>query len=227
MGVEVAPRTQLFEEVVPGRWFIPNCVDTDLFSPRAGLHALGKLNPILVPRNLTRSRGVDLAIRAFALFVPRHPETNLVIVGDIIYDNLGEFRYKQELNQLVEKLGLVGRVYFLGQVSRERMPSIYSSAAMTVIPTRRSEGTSLAALESMACGVATVATAVEGLLDLPAMHCLAEPTAMAAEMERVFRQRKRIGQIQQEIVRQVYNLENWEAAWLAVLESRGQSAHRD
>lgn len=219
LGVPQPPRTGMFSQVAPGKWFIPNCVDTARFQRTAGMESLKALQPILVPRNLTPPRGVDLAIRAFATFVRQYPETNLVVVGDIIYDNLWSFRYKMELTRLINELDLVGKVFFLGNVPGERMADVYSSALLTVIPTRASEGTSLAALESMACGTATLATAVEGLLDLPAEHCSPEPQAMAEAMLGLFPNREDVGLRQQQMVRETYNLQNWAAAWCRVLES--------
>ena len=218
LGINCPPKKGMFQEVAPGKWFIPNCVDADIFRPNEGLESLKRLNPILVPRNLTYPRGVDLAIKAFAIFVKEYPQTNLVIVGDIIYDNMRQFRYKLLLTQLIEELDLVGKVYFLGNVARERMPQIYSSAMMTLIPTRRSEGTSLAALESMACGIATISTDVEGLLDLPTIQCSVDINDMATTMLQIYLIRERIGKEQQATVQQVHNLANWSRAWLRVLD---------
>jgi glycosyltransferase involved in cell wall biosynthesis len=219
LGVPQPPRTGMFSQVAPGKWFIPNCVDAARFQRTAGRESLNVLQPILVPRNLTPPRGVDLAIRAFAAFVRQYPETNLVVVGDIIYDNLWSFRYKMELTRLINELDLVGKVFFLGSVPGERMVDVYSSALLTVIPTRASEGTSLAALESMACGTATLSTAVEGLLDLPTERCPPEPQAMAEAMLGLFPHREDVGLRQQQTVRATYNLQNWAAAWCRVLES--------
>lgn len=217
LGIDQAPQTGMFQEVAPGKWFIPNCVDDTRFCPGPGLESLRGLNPILVPRNLTKPRGVDIAIRSFAMMLAHFPDTNLVVVGDIIYDNLGSFAYKQDLNRLVAELGLVGRVFFLGSVPPETMPAIYNSALVTLIPTRCSEGTSLAALESMACGTPVVSTDVEGLLDLPTVHASPVPESMADAVASVLSDRDNQGQKQREEVLNTYNLDNWRKAWLAVI----------
>ena len=221
MGLNVVPRSRLFEQIAPGKWIIPNCVDGGRFCPGPGPDSLRRLNTILVPRNLTKSRGVDIAIRAFAILLTHHRDLNLVIAGDIIYDNLGSFVYKQELNCLVTELGLVGRVLFLGSVPAEAMPSVYNSALVTLIPTRRSEGTSLAALESMACGTPVVSTDVEGLLDLPTYHATPEPEPLATALAAVLTRRDQVAREQRETVLEVYNLQAWRQAWLSVL---GQAA---
>jgi glycosyltransferase involved in cell wall biosynthesis len=223
LGLAQPPQTGMFSEVAPGKWFIPNCVDTDRFSPGSGSENLARLQPILVPRNLTSPRGVDLAISAFAQFVQHYPQTSLVIVGDTLYDNKGSIRYRAELMNQITTLGLSGRVIFLGSVAGRDMPGIYRSALMTLIPTRASEGTSLAALESMACGVATICSAVEGLLDLPAVHCAAGADALFQTMMSTFAERERIGREQRAAVESIYTIANWSKAWLRVIESLPQA----
>lgn len=219
LGLAQPPRTGLFSEVAPGRWFIPNCVDTTTFAPGPAVDSLARLQPILVPRNLTRPRGVDLAIAAFAEFVRSHPETTLLIAGDTLYDNRASVAYRAELMRSITRLGLSGRVLFLGSVAGADMPAIYRSALMTVIPTRASEGTSLAALESMACGVATVSSNVEGLLDLPTVQCAPAVDELVRAMLATFADRERIGREQRAQVASVYTIENWTEGWLRVIES--------
>ncbi len=219
LGLAQTPQTGMFTEVAPGRWFIPNCVDTERFCPGVGSESLARLQPILVPRNLTSPRGVDLAISAFAQFVRQYPQTSLLIVGDTLYDNKGSIRYRAELMNLITSLGLTGRVFFLGSVAGRDMPGIYQSALMTLIPTRASEGTSLSALESMACGVATISSDVEGLLDLPTVHCAASAEALFQSMMENFPDRERIGREQRAAVESVFTIANWSKAWLRVSES--------
>jgi glycosyltransferase involved in cell wall biosynthesis len=221
LGLDAPAGQRLFEQIAPGRWIIPNCVDTHVFRPNNGLESLRRLEPVLVPRNLTYPRGVDLAIKAFARFVGQYPQTNLVIVGDLIYDHLREFRYKLLLNQLIQELDMVGKVYFLGNVPRAHMPRVYGSASLTVIPTRRSEGTSLAALESMACGVPTVSTGVEGLLDLPTVKCQVDAESMAAVMAQTFQHAQEVAGDQHADVHKRFNLDNWQQAWLRVIDGSG------
>jgi glycosyltransferase involved in cell wall biosynthesis len=221
LGLAQAPQTGMFTEVAPGRWFIPNCVDTERFQPGAGGDHLSRLRPILVPRNLTYPRGVDLAIRAYALFVQHYPQTSLVIAGDTLYDNRASVSYRVDLMSLITSLGLTGRVFFLGSVSGRDMPNVYRSSVMTLIPTRASEGTSLSALESMACGVATVSTDAEGLLDLPTVHCAADAEAIFQAMMETFPTRERVGREQRAAVASVYTIKNWTRAWLSVIESTG------
>ncbi|MDI6689766.1 MAG: glycosyltransferase family 4 protein [Actinomycetota bacterium] len=218
LGINVSPQQKMFQEVSLNKWFIPNCVDVNYFKKTNGIADLKRLNPILVPRNLTSSRGIDLAILAFALFQRKYHSTNLVIVGEAIKDMPSSIEYKDRLNNLINELNLENKVYFYGIVKRESMPDIYSSALLTLIPTRCSEGTSFSALESMSCGTATISTNVEGLLDLPTVHCKANEQDLADKMIKVFEKRKQVGQEQQEKVKNTYNLNNWRRTWLEVIK---------
>jgi glycosyltransferase involved in cell wall biosynthesis len=217
MGMDIDPRTHMFEEVKQGVWFIPNCVNTDYFSRNEGVEELRALHPIVVPRNFTHPRGIDLAVKAFHEFNKVYPETTLVLVGDVIPGMASSIQFKDEIVQLVEKLGLKQKVRFYGNVNWKDMPGVFSSAELTLIPTRCGEGTSLSALESMSCGTATITTAVEGLLDLPGEKC--EPTveAIAEAMIDAYPRREELAKTQCEMVRNTYNMENWSKAWLEVI----------
>ena len=81
MGLDAPPGQGAFQQISPGRWFIPNCVDTEWFVPTPGQDEVRALNAVLVPRNLYRNRGIHLAIAAFPRVLEAYPETHLVIVG--------------------------------------------------------------------------------------------------------------------------------------------------
>ncbi|MBI5698833.1 glycosyltransferase family 4 protein [Candidatus Saganbacteria bacterium] len=212
MGVDLQPKEKMFEEVLPNKWFLPNCVDTDSFRPNAGLDGLRALNPILVPRNLSYGRGIHLALEAFALFNRDYPATNLVITGDII-----DHGYFRRVLALVKQLKLSAKVFFLGGVPWREMPPVYASAQMTIIPTLFSEGTSLSALESMACGVATVSTNAGGLPDLPTVLAEIESKSLYRQMLKVYDERGIIGESQRREVVEYYNLGRWQRSWTEIV----------
>lgn len=215
MGINLKPKEKMFQEVKPKRWFIPNCVDNKKFKRSEGLPSLCALNPILVPRNIVRGRGIHIVISAFKEFNKKFRDTTLVICGDF-----GDFIYGQEIFGQISNLDLAGKVYFLGSVSWHLMPRIYSSVFMSVIPTIYEEGTSLAALESMSCGTPTVSTNVGGLADLPTIQAEPNVKALAEKMIKTFEARKELSKKQQKEVHQVYNLENFKNAWLKVIEQK-------
>ncbi len=208
MGVEIEPQQGMHSRIAPGVWFVPNGVDTEKFKPTEPVRELAERNTILVPRNLFRNRGIHLAIEAFAQFHPRHPETTLYIVG-----GGGPRAYVESLHREVEERGLRNSVVFYGSVPHDTLPAIYSSAQMTLIPTLCGEGTSLSALESMACGVATICTFVAGLRDLPGPHCLPLVSSLVEVMEEVWPDRKEVAETQRRIVLARYSLEKWKKTW--------------
>ena len=214
MGLPLPPQENPFAEVQPGRWFLPNGVDLEHFHRREALADLRRLKPILVPRNLYRNRGIHLALQAFARFGPEHPETHLVLVG-----GAGQPDYIAELHHLVETLGLRNRVHFWGPIPWAEMPAIYSSSELTLIPSTCGEGTSLAALESMACGTATIATTAGGLTDLPTVHCAPTAEGLLQALRATYPVRERIAAAQQQIVQRTFSLERWGTAWQKVVET--------
>jgi len=193
-----------------------NGADTARFQPSPPVPELSALSPILVPRNLFPNRGIHLAIQAFALFLREHPNTTLLIVG-----GGGQPRYLEQLRHLVEHLGLAERVVFHGPVPHGDLPAIYASAHLTLIPSLCGEGTSLAALESMACSTATICTDVAGLRDLPGPHAPPTPEGLAEVMLRVYPERDRVGEEQRRQVLAEYSLDRWRECWHQALAGVG------
>ncbi len=216
MGLRVVPRQRMHTQVAPGVWFIPNGVDPDKFRPTEPVSEVGDRNTILVPRNLFRNRGIHLAIDAFAEFHRAHHGTRLLIVG-----GGGQPRYVSALREVVRRRHLEGSVIFHGPVPRDGLPAIYSSALLTLIPSLCGEGTSLAALESMACGTPTICTHIAGLKDLPGPH--APPTALglAKMMHHICADRGRVGEEQRREVLARYSIERWRGTWHDALASLG------
>ena len=236
MGLRIEPRQGMHSRVAPRVRFIPNGVDTHEFQRVAPLPEIADRSAILVPRNLFRNRGIHLAIEAFAQFRSRHPETTLFIVGGAVgRGHRSPPPYVQELKRMVADLGLaapspdlergkggeVGAVVFYGPVPHDQLPAIYSSAQLTLIPSLCGEGTSLAALESMACGTATICTFVAGLRDLPGPHALPMVSSLAETMESVWPDRAKIGEDQRARLLARYSIEKWRRSWTDALGDVG------
>lgn len=219
MGLAIEPNNSLFCEVAKNKWFIPNCVDTNKFQKVKPDNKLKKLNMILVPRNIAYARGIHLAVLAFAKFVKKHSDTKLALVGETIEAVRHSDRYKRYLINLISKLNLNDKVIFLGRIPWNEMNRIYSSSIMTLIPSLGVEGTSLSALESMACGTATLSTDRGGLADLPTVHCEANEESLLGKMLEVFEDHERIGLNQKEMVCEKFNIAEWKNAWLKVIFS--------
>lgn len=214
MGIDLKPKEKMFGEVTPGKWFLPNAVDGTIFKSIKPDPKVKNLNAILVPRNISPSRGIHLAIEAYGIFRKKFPETNLVIVGHLEF---APTSYQAQIKEIIERLKIAQSVKFVGNIPWSEMPSVYSSGQISVIPTIQREGTSLAALESMACGVATVSTDRWGLADLPTEQSVASPGELAEAMMRVYTNREEIAARQRQEVLENYNLGKWGSAWLKVL----------
>jgi len=133
-----------------------NGVDLDFFHERNRLSvrkSWGEKPTLLFAGWLIPRKRIDLVLEV----TYRIPELHTVIVGD------GPLR--AEMARLACKLKIEGRVSFLGQVTPERMPEMYSAADVLLLPSDR-EGWANVLLESMACGTPVVTRAVGGAPDL-------------------------------------------------------------
>jgi glycosyltransferase involved in cell wall biosynthesis len=155
---------------------------------------------VLCLGRLTREKGFDLAIRAFAQVAGHHPRARLLVAGD------GPAR--GELEALAAELLPPCAVEFAGEVSPASVPAVINRATLMVVPSRWREAFGLVAVEAalqarpvVAARTAGLAEAVQdghtGLLvppeDVPALaaalgRLLAEPR-IAAEMGRAGRVR--------------------------------------
>jgi glycosyltransferase involved in cell wall biosynthesis len=100
--------------------------------------AVGRLNP---------QKGFDILIRAMAAVRDREPDWKLVILGE------GDSR--DELERLVEELGLVEAIHLPGRV---RNPWPWLAAADVFVMSSRSEGFPNALCEAMVAGLPVIST---------------------------------------------------------------------
>ena len=212
--LDVRPGKKYFVEVGKNKWFIPNCVDLDIFKPSESIKELINYNIIFVPRQITWDRGIHLAIESFYLFSEKRNDYILLIAGSV-----REKEYKKYCDSLVQKYNLGLKVIWLKKIDNLQMPKYYSSAKITLIPTIRREGTSLSALESMACGCPTISTNVAGLKDLPTVQVNPDPVEISAKMIECSSRLQELSRNQSEIVRNVFNYENWKNAWMNVINN--------
>jgi glycosyltransferase involved in cell wall biosynthesis len=109
---------------------------------------------ILNVGQLIDRKGVDLIVRALSVMVRDGADARLVLAGD------GPAR--ANLEQMVERLGLHSRVFFLGDQGHEAVLALLRGASFFVLGSR-AEGLPLVVLEAMMCGAAVVASDVDGV----------------------------------------------------------------
>ncbi|HET9957132.1 MAG TPA: glycosyltransferase family 4 protein, partial [Polyangiaceae bacterium] len=130
------------------RIFVVNYgVDHATYYPRPELTR--SPNRILYIGEVSRSKGVDVTIRAFAEVKRQVPNAELVIGGKSSKD-------QAMLEELARSLGVQDLV-FKGFIPEEELATYYSTAAVMVFPSRYGFG--LSTLEAMACGTPVVAAA--------------------------------------------------------------------
>ncbi len=141
----------------------PNGVDTQWFKPqlrqgasvRAALGLDAQAPLVGFVGRLSPEKGPEVFVRSALLWLHEMPGAHAVLVG--------EGPMEHDLRAQISLLGLQGRVHLAGL--RHDMPAVYADLD-AVVSSSHSEAMPLALMEAMACGVATVATAVGGVPDI-------------------------------------------------------------
>ena len=97
----------------------------------------------------------EVALRAFAKFLPGSPQAMLLLAGD------GPML--SDMQRLTVELGIASNVRFLGH--REDVPDLFAAADCALL-TSRSEGVPQAVTQGLGCGLPTIATRVGGVPEL-------------------------------------------------------------
>ncbi len=138
--------------------YIPNYVDTDKFKPQS--REENEKIEILYPRRYDRYRGIYLMQEIVPELLDKYDNIKFNFAIDENHPALvGE--WKTWLHKQPHKNRIRYRHYPMNE-----MPEAYQEADIVVIPSICSEGTSLSALEAMACGKPTVVTNIGGLSNI-------------------------------------------------------------
>jgi len=145
---------------------IHNGYNNELYNPISNQE---KINFVLAKYNLTKpyflyvgrlekKKNTPTLIEALALLRDSHPEIKekLVLIGNASF-GFDEVKY------IIEEFDLNNEVIIPGWVDEEDMPFIYNGASAFIFPTKH-EGFGIPILESMACGLPTIAS------DLPVLR---------------------------------------------------------
>lgn len=188
---------------------IPNFVDCEKFYP---VQKTWNGIRVLYPRRLTMIRGCNDFIRASRDL----PDYDFLAVGQCHDEALGETA--KQWGNTTSNLRFIER-------PMEQMAEIYQGSDIAVIPTKAAEGTSLAGIESMACGLPLITTPVGGLGDLvidgfnallydPNHDDLSEYIERFAEDEGL---RKKFGGRNRKIAEECFDIKIWHQKWREVI----------
>ena len=142
---------------------VGNGVDTGIFQPvdraaaraRFGLPAGARV--LISVGGLVERKGMHRVIDCLPALLGRHPDLHYLIVGG----GSPEGDLRPELDAQAARLGLAGRVHFLGALQPEELKWPLSASDVFVLATRN-EGWANVFLEAMACGLPVVTTDVGG-----------------------------------------------------------------
>ena len=134
---------------------IYNGIDIEQFKPAR--NDKDKLRILCVSRLIER-KGIDYLLRSIPPIKERFGNRFEVWI-------VGEGNLEQQLKGLSRQLGVADVVSFKGYIEHSRLPDIYASSDILVLPSL-SEGMSNTILEAMACGLPIVTTNTGGSKEL-------------------------------------------------------------
>ncbi len=135
---------------------VSNGVDLAAFQAAPPVPEEGPLRLLCVARQIER-KGQHHLLRAVRRLVDQGLDVTLELVGT------GDAEPANRA--LAQQLGISGRVHFAGYVPREQISARYAAAHVFVLASYN-EGMSVATLEAMAAGLATVVTRTGGTAEL-------------------------------------------------------------
>lgn len=150
---------------------IPYGVDTDRFRPGRdrcgdGIRDFIAMNPdapvVLAAGRLVRKKGFGCLVDAVARLAAAGTRCHLVIAGSGAQDDA--------LTQRARERGIASRVHLIGDVSRDRIPSLYRAAEILAVPSVRAggnvDGLPNVLLEGLASGLPVAASRIAGIPDV-------------------------------------------------------------
>lgn len=169
---------------------------------------------LLAVGRLVRKKGFDILLQALPQVIQEVGPLRLIIAGR------GDLH--EELAALAGRLGVQDRVTLAGAVERDRLPALFRSCDLLVVPSMHDErgnvdGLPNVVLEGMASGVAVVASEVAGIPQVISSGETGllvpekDPEALAAAIVRLLREPELRARLGQEARKRVEEKLNWPA----------------
>ena len=116
-------------------------------------------NQIFFVGRLISIKGLEVLIESIALLIDQYPNIKLYIAGT------GTVEYTNLLKNLVKKLNLNDKVFFLGNISEERKYKLYRESSFCVFPSFAKEGVLTTMLEASTQYCPIITTNSCGMVD--------------------------------------------------------------
>lgn len=169
IAIEKGCQSGRIEVVHPGSTIPPEFPEADIDSFRTQLGLEGRKIVLSVGRMIRRKGLAEFLENSWPRIVDQLPEATLVVVGDSPDDAV--LKDPEGAKRLLKAIDTCGEntVRFLGAVEDDVLWKCYAAADVLVFPLIRVkgdvEGFGMVAIEAAACGTATVAFPVGGVVD--------------------------------------------------------------
>lgn len=207
------------EKVVP----IPDCVNTDFFSPSQSQQALQDLKASLgIPADrqvvvylglLAQWQGTDLLLQAAAQLVARRPNVQFLIMG---FPSVEIYRAE------AQRLGVGNHITFTGKIPYEQAPSFLSVGDVAVAPKVSATEGSGKLLNYMAMGLPIVSfdmpVSREYLNGLGLYARPGDASSLAEALEIALEDREKARALGQELRQRVVERYTWAAAGKKIMD---------
>lgn len=192
--------------------YIPNYVDAGVFQPTVCPD--NNLFTVLYPRSLIAARGWKETQYAADILLSKYPDIEFYLVGrGLAKDELAMQEWARQSPRI--------RYEWL---EANEMYKAYQQADLVLIPSKYAEGTSLSALEAMACGKVVIAGCAGGLTDLIINHyngylINVNDITLTQKIEEIYLHRNSQGKIKRRAreTALAFSKQRWEEEWIKLI----------
>ena len=116
---------------------------------------------LLYVGRIKKEKGLHIILEALSILKKRNIDLDLIIVGEATRDD--ELKYKNELEDLINRFDLTKNIRFVGSVSDYELNDYYANALALILPSiNRLEGFGIVQLEAMRYGIPIIVSDIPG-----------------------------------------------------------------